>query len=251
MTRRGSGDGKRLPGAGLDETKPADVSTPGITRQAMAGLIALAVALWLALFLPAGSLDFWQAWVYWFVFMACVTAISVYFLKKDIALVESRLKVGPDAEDERGQKLAQVLLALFFILLMIVPSLDHRFRWSGVPDYLSVIGDVFVSVGLAIIFLVFRENGFASAAIEVNEGQSVISTGPYAVVRHPMYAGALIMLFFTPIAIGSLWGLLPFLGMFAVIALRIRGEERFLVKSLSGYGEYRRKVRHRLIPFLW
>ena len=85
----------------------------------------------------------------------------------------------------------------------------------------------------------------------MNEGQSVISTGPYAVVRHPMYAGALIMLFFTPIAIGSLWGLLPFLGMFAVIALRIRGEERFLVKSLSGYGEYRRKVRHRLIPFLW
>src|SRR5208283_4981831 len=218
MTRRESGGGVGVSFAGPDGSRRAGVSTPGTTRQALAGLAALAVVLWLALFLTAGSLAFWQAWAYWLVFMASVTAISVYFLKKDATLIESRLKVGPGVEEERGQKLAQVLLPLFFVLLIIVPSLDHRFRWSGVPDYLAVLGDVFVAVGLAIIFLVFMENGFASAAIEVNEGQRVISTGPYGVVRHPMYAGALVMLLFTPIALGSLWGLLPFLGLFVVIA---------------------------------
>jgi protein-S-isoprenylcysteine O-methyltransferase Ste14 len=214
-------------------------------------LAALAVVLWVALFLPAGSLDFWQAWAYWFVFMASVTAISLYFLKNDAALVESRLKVGPGAEEERGQKLAQVLLALFFILLIVVPPLDHRFRWSAVPGYIAVSGDVFVAVGLAVIFLVFRENGYASASIEVNEGQRVISTGPYGVVRHPMYSGALVMLLFTPLALGSVWGLLPFLGMLGVIVFRLRGEERFLAGSLPGYAEYRLKVRYRLIPYVW
>jgi protein-S-isoprenylcysteine O-methyltransferase Ste14 len=214
-------------------------------------LAALAVVLWLALFLPAWSLGFWQAWTYWIVFVASVTAISAYFLKKDLALIESRVNVGPGVESERGQKIAQVLLGVFFILLIVVPSLDHRLRWSSVPVYLVIAGDVFVALGLSVIFLVFRENGHASAAIEVKEGQRVISTGPYGVVRHPMYAGALVMLLFTPLALGSYWGLLPFLGMTAVIAFRLSGEEEFLARNLPGYGEYRRKVRYRLIPLVW
>jgi protein-S-isoprenylcysteine O-methyltransferase Ste14 len=214
-------------------------------------LAALAVVLWLAVFLPAGSLTFWQAWAYWFVFVASVSAIGVYFLKNDAALVESRLKVGPGVEEDAGQKVAQVLLALFFILEIIVPSLDHRFGWSKVPVTLVVSGDVFAAAGLAIIFLVFRENSFASAAIKVNEGQRVISSGPYGLVRHPMYSGALVMLLSTPLALGSFWGLLPFVGMLAVIVFRLRGEERFLAESLPGYAEYRLKVRYRLIPHVW
>jgi protein-S-isoprenylcysteine O-methyltransferase Ste14 len=222
-----------------------------VASQALAGLAALAVFLWLVLFLPAGSLDYWQAWVYWVVFLICVTAISVYFLRKDLTLIANRLKAGPAAEKEKSQKLAQVFIGLFFILLILIPSIDHRFHWSSVPLYLVVAGDVFVVVGLLIVFLVFRENSHTSAIIEINKGQKVVSTGPYGVVRHPMYSGALLMLFFTPLALGSFLGLVAFFPMVAAIALRLREEEKFLTKNLSGYDEYRQKVRHRLIPFVW
>ena len=118
-------------------------------------------------------------------------------------------------------------------------------------SYLVVMADVFVVLGLLIVFIVFKENSFTSAVIEVNEGQKVISTGPYGVVRHPMYAGALLMLLFTPLALGSFWGLLAFIPMLLVISLRVVEEEKFLSKNLSGYDEYCRKVRYRLIPFIW
>ena len=222
-----------------------------IKRQALVGLAALAVVLWLALFLPVGSLNYWQAWTYWFVFLICVSAISIYFLKKDLNLIASRLKTGPSAEKEKSQKIANSLISIFFILLILIPPFDHRFQLSIVPLYLVLASDVFVALGLLIVFLVFKENSFTSAVIEVNEGQKVISTGPYGVVRHPMYSGALLMLLFTPLALGSFWGLLTFIPMFLVIALRVVEEEKFLSKNLSGYAEYCKKVRYRLIPFIW
>lgn len=222
-----------------------------ITERAFAGLAALGGVLWLALFLPSWSLGYWQAWAYWLAFMASVTAISAYFLKKDVRLIQARLKAGPVAEKERGQKALQVVLSLSFILLILIPSFDHRFLWSAVPAYLVLGGDVFVVFGLSIIFLVFRENSFTSVIIEVSDEQRAISTGPYRFVRHPMYAGALLMLFFTPLALGSFWGLLAVIPMFAAIALRLVSEEKFLAKNLPGYGEYLRSVRYRLIPFVW
>jgi protein-S-isoprenylcysteine O-methyltransferase Ste14 len=115
----------------------------------------------------------------------------------------------------------------------------------------AVVSDVFVVLGLTLVFLVFRENSFTSAVIEVNTGQKVIATGPYSVVRHPMYTGALLMLFFTPLALGSFWGLLFFFPMLLVISFRIAEEEKFLTKNLQGYPEYTKKTRYRLIPFLW
>ena len=223
-----------------------------ITKQATIGLAGLAVVMWLALFLPSWSLDYWQAWTYWLIFLVSVTAITAHFLKKkDQNLIVSRLKPGPAAEKESGQKLIQASASLFFVLLILIPALDHRFHWSRVPTYLSIAGDVFVVLGLLIIFLVFRENSYTSGIIEVSEEQKVISTGPYSIVRHPMYAGGLLMLFFTPLALGSFWGLLAAFPMLAVIALRLLGEEKFLAENLPGYDEYRHKVRYRLLPLIW
>jgi protein-S-isoprenylcysteine O-methyltransferase Ste14 len=222
-----------------------------ITTQAILGLATLAAILWFVLFLPAGSLDYWQAWTFWLIFMACVTFISAYFMHKDTKLIDSRLKAGPISEQENEQKIIQAFASIFFILLILIPSLDHRFQLSFVPVYLVVSGDAFVVLGLMLIFIVFRENSYTSGIIEVNKGQSVISTGPYGVVRHPMYSGGLLMLLFIPLALGSFLGLLVFPLMLFVIVVRLLEEEKFLVKNLPGYDEYRERVRYRLVPYIW
>jgi len=226
-------------------------SSGSITKQAVIGLIALAVIMWLALFLPSNTFSYWQGWLYWAVFTASISVISAYFLKKDLTLIANRLKAGPMAEKEKSQKVTQAFLAVFFILLLLFPPLDFHFHWSNVPWLVVLVADVFVVLGLAVVFLVFRENSFTSAVIEVNTGQNIISTGPYRVVRHPMYAGALLMLFFTPLALDSFFGLLFFFPMLLIIVFRIVEEEKFLTKNLSGYQEYTKKTHYRLIPFIW
>lgn len=213
----------------------------GIRKQAVIGLTALVVLLWLVLFLPVGSLNYWQALTYWITFLISVSAINIYFLKKDLSLIAGRLKVGPAAEKKSNQRIFQSIASIFFILLIVIPPFDHRFQWYQVPAYLVLSGDIFVVLGLLTIFLVFKENSFASNVIEAGEGQKVISTGTYGVARHPMYSGALLMLLFTPIALGSFWGLLAFIPMFAAIALKLLEEEKFLAKNLSGYNEYRKR----------
>jgi protein-S-isoprenylcysteine O-methyltransferase Ste14 len=223
----------------------------GNSKRALGGLTFLIVLLWVILFLTAGSLDYWQAWVYWVVFSASISAIAVYFLKKDPKLIENRLKAGPAAEKENGQNLIQALLGILFLLLFVISALDHRFGWSAIPPYLVIAGDVFVLLGLSTIFQVFRENTYASGIIEVGEGQKVVTTGPYSIIRHPMYAGALLMLLSTPLALGSWWGLFAVLLMFPIIAVRLLEEEKFLAMNLAGYGRYIQKTRYRLIPFVW
>ena len=222
-----------------------------ITTQAILGLVALAVLLWAVLFLPAWTLNFWQAWLFWLVFVSCISAVSAYFIRKDLGLIASRLKVGAASEQDYTQKITQAVISIFFILLLLIPSLDHQFGWSKVPYFISVVADVFVALGLGTIFLVFRENTYTSVLVEVKQEQKVISTGPYSKVRHPMYSGALLMLLFIPLALGSIWGLLAFPPILAAIAVRILNEEKFLAKNLKGYTEYRLKVRYRLIPYIW
>lgn len=134
---------------------------------------------------------------------------------------------------------------------MILPSLDHRLSWSDVPLSVVIVGDVLVALGFLTIFIVFKENTFTAATIVLAPDQKVISTGPYAIVRHPMYSGALVMLFGTPLALGSWWGLLMFIPMIFIITWRLLAEEKFLSQSLSGYNEYCQKVRYRLVPFIW
>ncbi|HMA05985.1 MAG TPA: isoprenylcysteine carboxylmethyltransferase family protein [Methanomicrobiales archaeon] len=222
-----------------------------LTARALLGLVNLLLILLLLLFVPAWSLTYWEGWLFILVFFLPVLLITVYFLEKDPGLIESRLQAGPIAEKERSQKIIQSFAGIFFVLVFIVAGTDHRLGWSEVPLSLVIAGDILVVLGLSIVFLVFRENSFTSGTIEVGKDQEVISTGPYAVVRHPMYAGASLMLLGIPPALGSWWAF-PFVFLLiAVIAGRLLDEEKFLSKNLAGYAEYSRKVRYRLIPFVW
>ncbi|MGC1463197.1 MAG: isoprenylcysteine carboxylmethyltransferase family protein, partial [Terracidiphilus sp.] len=164
---------------------------------------------------------------------------------------ESRVKAGPGAEKEKTQKWIQFLASLAFIGTLVLPSLDRRFLWSHVPPLLVIAGDGLVALGFFAVFIVYKENTFTSATIEVAPNQRVISTGPYAWVRHPMYAGALVMLFGTPVALGSWWGMLMSIPMTLVIVLRLLDEEKFLQRSLPGYTEYCGKVKFHLAPHIW
>jgi protein-S-isoprenylcysteine O-methyltransferase Ste14 len=222
-----------------------------LAKKTLLGFVQLFAALGIFIFAPVWTFDFWQAWVYLFVFAASVAMVTAYLWKKDPGLLERRVNAGPGAEKEKSQKIIQLFASLAFIGLMILPSLDHRFSWSYVPLPVVIAGDAFVALGFLVIFFVFKENTYAAATIEVASGQKVISTGPYAIVRHPMYSGALVMLLGTPLALGSWWGLLMFIPMIFIIAWRLLDEEKFLSKSLSGYKDYCRKVQYRLVPFIW
>jgi len=215
------------------------------------GFLFLMFVLALALFIPAGSLSYWQAWVYLAVWAICVIFITAYLIKNDQALLAGRVQAGPIAETQKSQKIIQSLASLFFIGLFIVPGLDYRFGWSHVPPILSLIADGFVALGFYIVFLTFRENSYTRATIEVSAEQQVITSGPYRFVRHPMYAGALFMLIVTPLALGS-WVALPFsLPLILVIAVRLLDEEKLLKKDLPGYSEYCQKVHYHLFPNVW
>lgn len=222
-----------------------------LAGRAVLGLAQLIAVLGVLLLAPAWTLGYWQAWVYLFIFAASSALITTYLWKKDPQLLERRINGGPGAEREKSQKLIQLLASIAFIGAMILPSLDHRFSWSAVPLPAVVVGDVLTVLGFLIVFRVFKENTFTAATIEVAPDQRVISTGPYAIVRHPMYSGALVMLAGTPLALGSWWGLLMFVLMIFAIAWRALDEERFLHKHLPGYAEYCQRVRYRLVPFVW
>ena len=215
------------------------------------GLAFLLALLGFMLFAAAGTLNYWQAWLYLAVFGASTLFVTLYLMRYDQKLLESRVAAGPTAETDKTQKIIQSLASLFFILVFIVAGLDVRFHWSTVPTVLSLIADVFAALGFYIVFLTFKANTYTSATIEVAKDQTVISTGPYGVVRHPMYAGASILMIFTPLALGS-WIAFPFpLLLIVSIAFRAIEEEKFLVANLKGYDTYRQKVRYRIIPYVW
>jgi protein-S-isoprenylcysteine O-methyltransferase Ste14 len=222
-----------------------------VTKKAIAGATWLLLVMALMLFVSAGSIRFWQGWIYWSVFCTSVVAITIYFLKHDPNLVARRTTAGPIAEPEPIQKIIQAIASALFCALLIVPGLDHRFQWSWVWFPLVLAGNALVAISFAIIFVVFKENSFASGVVQVEKEQRVISTGLYAYVRHPMYAGAGLLLIATPLALGSWWGIPVGLMLCAVIVVRLFDEERRLAADLSGYEEYRRKVPYRIVPGVW
>jgi protein-S-isoprenylcysteine O-methyltransferase Ste14 len=214
-------------------------------------LAVLAAVMGLLLFVPAGTFAYWPAWIYLGIFFSASALITVYLLRQDPALLERRMRGGPIAEKRPVERVIMAFTSLGFIALLVVPALDHRFDWSDVPVWLIAVGDVFVVVGFYFIGLVYNENTFTSATIEVAPGQTVISTGPYAVVRHPMYASALLYLLGTPAALGSYWGFAALAGMLPFLLWRLFDEERFLAQNLPGYTEYQNKIRYRLVPGIW
>jgi protein-S-isoprenylcysteine O-methyltransferase Ste14 len=205
----------------------------------------------LLLFVPAGTVRYWQAWAYLAIFFGAAALTTLYLVRKDPALLARRMSGGPTAEPRPTQKFIMLATSAGFIALLVVPALDHRREWSTVPLPVIVAGNALVVVGFYFIFLVYRENTFTSATIDVVAGQQVISTGPYAIVRHPMYASALLYLIGTPLALGSWWGLVPLAAMTPFLVWRLFDEERLLRERLPGYREYQLRVRHRLLPGVW
>jgi len=222
-----------------------------LTRRALRSSLFGSVALAALLFIPAWTLDYWQAWLFMAVFVCTSGAITVYLAIRDPKLLERRMNVGPRAENEPAQKIIMLLATLGFIVTIVFPVLDHRFGWSAVPASVSVLGDALIALAFLFIFFVFRQNSYGASTIQIAEGQTVISTGPYAFVRHPMYAGALVMLIGTPLALGSWWGLFAVLLVLPVLIWRLLDEERFLRQNLPGDAEYQTKVKYRLLPFIW
>jgi protein-S-isoprenylcysteine O-methyltransferase Ste14 len=218
---------------------------------AIAGMLFLFVALAAAIFLSAGTLDYWQAWLFLVVFFGCTLLITAYLFVKDKRLLEARVRGGPTAEKQKKQQAIQSLASLAFLGIFIAAGLDHRFGWSSIPAWLSVLATALVAIGMFSVFLVFRENTFTSATIEVAEKQRVVDTGPYSLVRHPMYSGAGLLVLAAPIALGSWVSLVFSVLLMGVVVARLLDEEQFLARELQGYEEYRRKVKYRLIPGVW
>jgi protein-S-isoprenylcysteine O-methyltransferase Ste14 len=200
------------------------------------------------LFIPAGSLKFWQAWVYMAIICVPMLPATIYFYKHDPRLVERRMRM---KEKVSEQKLIMKLANLIFVITFSLPGLDYRFGWSRVALWLTMISQAVVLGSYLMTYRVLKENSFASRIIEVEAGQRVISTGPYRIVRHPLYLGATLMLLFTPFALGSYWALLAFGPLVALIVFRLLNEEKVLRRELPGYSEYCLRTRFRLVPFVW
>jgi protein-S-isoprenylcysteine O-methyltransferase Ste14 len=210
-------------------------------------LVIGSVLIGLALFLSAGTINYWQAWVYLGVSTASSIPLTLYIIN-DPTLLENRTKAGPTAEQRPLQKIIVACIAIPYVAAFIVPGLDHRFGWSGVLSWLSIIGDILIIVAMWMVYRVFKENSYGSATVEVTQDQKVISTGPYAIVRNPMYSSAAVYFIGMSLALGSYWGLIPAALMVLGFVWRLFDEEKFLAQNLPGYTDYCAKVRWHLIP---
>lgn len=200
------------------------------------------------LFCPAGTTAYWEAWVYLAVLFVPVAFVLAYLLANDPELLERRMRT---KEKDAKQSLIVKIGSILYVLTFLIPGFDRRFEWSHVPVTAVIMADVFVLLGYALFMVVLRANTYASRIIEVEQGQHVVTTGPYSIVRHPMYVAVLVMYFSSPVALGSWWAAIAALPLVAVLVVRIRNEERQLVQELEGYQEYTQITKYRLIPGVW
>ncbi len=202
----------------------------------------------LIFFLPAGTINYPEAWGFLAVIIFPMIFAVAYFYKKDPAFLARRMNY---KEKEKPQKLIVKISFVFFLFMYMIPGLDKRYGWSSVPWSVVIIADIIILLAYGFILTVFRENSYASRIVEVQKGQKVISTGPYAIVRHPMYLGAIIMWGFIPLALGSYWGMIGSIFVPVILIARIMNEEKVLRRGLPGYKDYMKKVKYRLIPGIW
>jgi protein-S-isoprenylcysteine O-methyltransferase Ste14 len=222
-----------------------------IAVQALTSGLAGLVVFGLLVFWPAGTFDYWRGWAFIGVFAVATTLPSIYLAATNPAALKRRMQVGPAAETRPLQKLIITFAFLSMGAMIVVSALDFRFGWSSVPAAVSVVGDVMVAVGLLISMITTIQNGYAAANIKVESGQTVVSTGVYSVVRHPMYFGNVVLMIGVPLALGSYWGLLFAIPGLAVLAIRILDEEKVLASQLDGYRDYAQRVHYRLVPYVW
>lgn len=219
-----------------------------LNRKIFLFLILGVTVIGLMLFLPAGSLKFWQAWLFMGTLFIPFLFVLSYLLKHDPELLERRIKF---KEKEAKEKTLIKIAQLFFFIGFLIPGLDYRYGWSNAPYWLVIASDIIIFMAYMLVFRVFKENSYASRIVEVDEKQKVITTGPYAFVRHPMYSGVIPMYLCVPLALGSYFALIFFIPGIIVIIFRIFDEEEVLLRDLKGYKEYTEKVKYRLIPHIW
>ena len=226
----------------------SDLDQKSFRRMVITRFTGLFIILGFMFFLPAWTFNYWQAWIYMLILVVPMIFIVRYLYKYDPELLKRRLRM---RERQKTQKLIQTVLWPIFLLAYITPGFDYRLHWSNVPLTIVIISEVLVLLSYLFIGQVFRTNSYASRIVEVEKGQKVITTGPYAIVRHPMYLGVLFFYIFSPLALGSYWALIPALLIVPILFIRIRGEEKELLENLEGYKEYVIKTKYRLVPGIW
>src|SRR4030042_1569534 len=224
------------------------LSQSELIKMVFARLLIVIPLLLAMFFLPAGTFAYWEAWLYLTVLLIPMVLVLIYLLRNDPALLARRMRM---REKEASQKLIVKLGSLYYLLIFLIPGFDKRFGWSNVPVVVVIVADVLVLLGYGMFFLVLRENRYASRIIEVEQEQKVISSGPYAIVRHPMYLAVSLMYILSPLALGSYWAMIPSLLIIPLLVARIRNEESVLGRELKGYKAYMQKTKYRLIPGIW
>ncbi len=222
---------------------PAKAIFTSIVRLVLGIVIICAMLFW-----PAGTFKYWQAWAWMAALFVPMMVSLVFLVKRDPALLERRTRTN---ETRTEQKWIIGLSTIYFLVIFLVPGFDKRFGWSAMPVWLVIFADVVVIAAYFLYILVLRTNSFASRIIEVEQGQQTITTGPYTLVRHPMYLAMILMMVATPLALGSYWAFIPSLALIPLLAVRAKNEEELLIKDLAGYREYTQTTRHRIFPGIW
>ena len=227
---------------------PKPLSRTELLSMTLARFVAGFILIGCMLFLPAGTLRFWEAWLYLGLLFIPVAIVGVVLFIKDPALLERRMRT---REREAPQKKVIAASSLALLAVFLIPGFDRRYAWSTVPPTLVVLADILILLGYLLFVLTIRENRYASRVVEIQDNQVVISTGPYALVRHPMYLAVIVIFTLSPVALGSYWALIPALLLPVVLAGRIDNEEQLLRSGLNGYEDYCKQVKYRLLPFIW
>jgi protein-S-isoprenylcysteine O-methyltransferase Ste14 len=220
-----------------------------LKKRALIQFLSFPLTVGICFFWPAGTFNYWEAWVFIGVFSTMMLGMTMYLLKNDPQLLERRLDRG---ESRKDQKLVILLSTLILLPIFLLPGFDQRYGWSTVPLGLVLFGDLIVLISYYLFFRVLRENSYASRVVKVEQGiQHVITTGPYAIVRHPMYFAIILMFGAIPLAAGSFWGALPVILLIFLLGFRVWDEEKLLVEELEGYAEYMKQTRYRIFPGIW